>query len=61
MSFIAGTQGFAERGEAGLPTSLDAMLVAATGCTDAFWRPSTRYLNIQVELQQLPPKTGQVK
>ena len=39
----------------------DTMLVAATGCTDAFWRPSTRYLNIPVELRQLPPKTGRVK
>jgi hypothetical protein len=39
----------------------DTMLVAATGCTDAFWRPSTWYLNIPVELRQLPPKTGRVK
>ena len=37
------------------------MLVAATGCTDAFWRPSTWYLNILVELLQLQPKTGRVK
>ncbi len=37
------------------------MLVAATGCPDAFWRPSTWYLNIPVELRQLPPKTGRVK
>jgi hypothetical protein len=37
------------------------MLVAATGCTAAFWRPSTWYLNIPVELLQLPPKLGRVK
>jgi hypothetical protein len=31
------------------------MLVAVTGCTDAFWRQSAWYLNIQVELL---PKIG---
>jgi hypothetical protein len=34
------------------------MLVAVTGCTDAFWRQSAWYLNIQVE--QLP-KIGREK
>ncbi len=34
------------------------MLVAATGCTDAFWRPLAWYLNILVDL---PPKQGQAK
>jgi hypothetical protein len=32
----------------------DTMLVAATGCTDAFWRQSAWYLNIQVDLQPKP-------
>ncbi len=36
----------------------DTMLLAATGCTDAFWRPSAWYLNIQVDLL---PKPGQEK
>ncbi len=32
------------------------MLVAATGCTDAFWRPSAWYLNILVDLLPKPCK-----
>jgi hypothetical protein len=36
----------------------DMMLVAATGCTDAFWRPLAWYLNIPVDL---PPEPGPEK
>jgi hypothetical protein len=32
----------------------DTMLVAATGCTDAFWRPSAWYLNILADLLPKP-------
>jgi hypothetical protein len=32
----------------------DKMLVAANGCTDAFWGPSAWYLNIPVDMQPKP-------
>jgi hypothetical protein len=38
--------------------AFDTMLLAATGCTDAFWRLSAWYLNIQLDL---PPKPGPAK
>ncbi len=37
----------------------DTMLVAATGCADAFWRASAWYLSILVDVQ-LQPGSRQV-